>query len=162
MKVASYRTSQHGLSTGAFGFAFLLGPAGGESGHIARSACVLIVEDDYLVALELEHRLTQAGFDLAGIAATAEEALELAAAKSPEVAIMDIRLAGVTDGVDVAMELMDRFSIPSIFATAHGDPATKKRAERAKPLGWLEKPYSADELITLINAALSTDKSTKG
>ena len=115
---------------------------------------ILIVEDDYFVALEVEHHLTQAGFVVVGIAATAEQALDLAVANKPVLAIMDIRLAGRRDGVDTAIELSSSHGIPSIFATAHCDTQTKKRAELAKPLGWLQKPYSSDSLIALVHEVL--------
>jgi DNA-binding NarL/FixJ family response regulator len=112
------------------------------------------VEDEYFVALDLEQRLLEAGFEVVGIAAMAEEALEIAATRKPELAIMDIRLAGPRDGVDTAVQLLADLRLPSIFATAHADPETKKRAEQAQPLGWLQKPYSTELLIEVVTAAL--------
>jgi two-component system, response regulator PdtaR len=131
----------------------LRAPADGKSGSALRPVRILVVEDDYFVAIELEHRLKEAGFEVVGIAGTADEALEMASQR-PELAIMDIRLAGLRDGVDAAIELLARFGVPSIFATAHGDQDTRKRAEPAKPLGWLEKPYSPESLIALVNMTL--------
>ena len=84
---------------------------------------LLIVEDDFLVALELEHQLRAAGFDITGVAATAAEAIEWAGADRPDLAIMDIRLAGPSDGIEAAFELHMRYGIRSIFASAHADPA---------------------------------------
>src|ERR671914_540257 len=84
------------------------GPAGEMSGagvRAIRPARVLLVEDDYFVALELESHLLEAGFVVVGTATTAEEAIVLAASESPELAIMDIRLAGLRDGIDAAIEL---------------------------------------------------------
>jgi DNA-binding NarL/FixJ family response regulator len=63
----------------------------------------LIVEDDYLVALELEHRLIEAGFDVVGVAGSADEAVTSAASNRPDVAIMDIRLGNGRDGIDAAL-----------------------------------------------------------
>src|SRR4051795_12889414 len=97
-------------------------------------------EDDYLVAIGLEHNLQEAGFEVVGIAGTAEEAVGLAAELKPHLAIMDVRLAGRRDGVDAAIELHATYGIPSLFATAQGDPATRARAEAAQPAGWLMKP----------------------
>ena len=116
---------------------------------------ILIVEDDYFVAIDLEHRLQEAGFAVVGVATCAEEALELAAAEKPVLALMDIRIAGARDGVETAIELQRSFRIPSIFATAHGDEATRKRAEEARPRGWLQKPYSSAALINAVRSALS-------
>ena len=110
------------------------------------------------MALELEHRLLEAGFLVVGTASTAEEALELAASEKPELAIMDIRLAGLRDGIDAAKDLNAKLGVPSIFATAHANEAIRKRGEDAKPLGWLQKPYSTDALITLVNKAVSRPK----
>lgn len=92
---------------------------------------------------------------MVGIAGTAEEALRIAAAARPELAIMDIRLAGARDGIDAAIELASTLGVPSIFATAHEDEATRRRAELAHSLGWLQKPYSAETLIALLNRVLS-------
>lgn len=120
-----------------------------------RPARILMVEDDYIVALELEHRLTEAGFDVVGVAGTAEEAVDLARDERPELAIMDIRLAGPRDGVDAAIDLL-AMGVACLFATAHGDEQTRWRAAAAKPLGWLQKPYSSQALIEAVNQALAT------
>jgi len=119
-----------------------------------RSARLLIIEDDYLVGLELEYHLTAAGFAVVGIAATVDEALAMTAADKPELAIVDIRLADERDGVDAAVELNARFGIRSIFATAHADADTRRRGEAANPIAWLQKPYTPEALIALINEAL--------
>jgi DNA-binding NarL/FixJ family response regulator len=111
---------------------------------------ILIVEDDYFVATDLEHALTDAGFVVVGIAVTAQEAVDLSAATQPELAIMDIRLAGARDGIDAAADLLSRFGIRSVFASAHGDDATRSRAEKVRPLGWLTKPYSTQAAVETI------------
>ncbi|WP_245510846.1 response regulator [Rhizobium leguminosarum] len=116
---------------------------------------ILIVEDEFLIALELEYRLRDAGFEVIGIAATAGEALSIAASGRPALAIMDIRLAGHTDGIQAAIQLNATLGVRSIFASAHADPETRKRAAAASPIGWLQKPYPADALINLIRQHLS-------
>ena len=130
-------------------------PAGGAQPGASRPARILVVEDDYFVALELEYLLLAAEFIVVGVAATAEEALDIAAVESPDLAIMDIRLAGVRDGVEAAGELFAKLGIRSIFATAHVDRRTRQRAEPVQPLGWLQKPYSAESLLTTVRAALA-------
>lgn len=119
-----------------------------------QAARVLIVEDDYLVSLDLESRLRDAGYDVVGISATAEEAIDGAEAARPHLVIMDIRLAGERDGVDAAIEIFERFNIRSVFATAHVNAETKARAHAARPAGWLQKPYSDAALVSAIEAAL--------
>lgn len=121
-----------------------------------RQPRVLLVEDDYFIVLEMEYRLLQAGFAVVGIARTADEAVQIASSERPDIAVMDIRLAGGRDGVDAAKELFTTMGVPSIFATAHADQETRCRAEEAQPRGWLEKPYSAESLITALNAAFAS------
>ena len=111
---------------------------------------ILIVEDEFLIALELESSLLDAGYRVVGIAVTAKEAVAMARSEQPDLVIMDIRLADRSDGVDAAVELFDTFGIRSIFASAHADAETRKRAAPAKPVGWVQKPYSAEALIRLI------------
>jgi DNA-binding NarL/FixJ family response regulator len=126
------------------------------SGGAASPPRILIVEDDFLVATELEYQLTQAGFDVVGVATSAEDALALAEEHEPSLAVMDVRLAGNRDGVDAAIQLFRTLGIRSIFATAHADGETMARAKTASPLGWLQKPYSSAALIQIIKAALSS------
>jgi two-component system, response regulator PdtaR len=113
---------------------------------------VLLVEDDYFVSLEIEHQLILAGFDVVGVATTAEEAVGIARGRHPELVIMDVRLSGPRNGIDAAIELMDEYGIHSIFATAHDDIGTRSRAARAEPLGWIQKPYVPAQLIEMINS----------
>jgi DNA-binding NarL/FixJ family response regulator len=116
---------------------------------------ILIVEDDFLIALQTETALTQAGFSVVGIAATAEEAIAFAKQRRPLLAVMDIRLAGERDGIDAAGELFRELDIRCIFASAHDDPHTRERAESYAPLGWLTKPYTMASLVAMIIAAQS-------
>jgi DNA-binding NarL/FixJ family response regulator len=115
---------------------------------------ILIVEDDFLIATQAEDTLIDAGFDLVGIAASAEEAIELAAAQRPALAIMDIRLAGARDGIDAALELFQRYQIRCIFATAYSGQESRSRAAPAAPLGWLPKPYTTVSLVESVRKAL--------
>lgn len=117
-------------------------------------ARILVVEDDFLIAMQTEAALAAAGFDVIGTAATAEQAIELAEKERPVLAVMDIRLASKRDGIDAARELFQEFNIRCIFATAHDDETTRKRAAPYAPLGWLAKPYSTASLIALVTAAV--------
>ncbi len=115
---------------------------------------VLIVEDEFFVALDLETTLQRAGFEVVGVANNAGDAVRLAESQRPSVVIMDVRLAGDSDGIDAAIEIFERFGIKSVFATAHYDPGTLARATRANAAGWLVKPYSSQSLIAAVKAAL--------
>lgn len=125
----------------------------------ATSRQVLIVEDEFFVALDLETTLQGAGFDVVGVANNAHDAVRLAEAHSPSVIIMDVRLMGDRDGVDAAIEIFERFGIRSIFASAHHDAGTKARASRANAAGWLAKPYSSQSLLATIEAAINSQGS---
>jgi DNA-binding NtrC family response regulator len=119
-----------------------------------RTPRILIVEDEYLVANEVEAALADAGFEIAGIAASAAEALRLARLEKPSLAIVDIRLIGPRDGIEAAIEMAQILGIRSVFTTAHSDPAMRARAAPAAPLGWLPKPYRMEQLIATVRRAL--------
>jgi len=115
---------------------------------------ILVVEDDYFVAMDLEGGLRDAGMEVLGPVPTAEEALAIAKAEHPILAVMDIRLAGEKDGIDAALELYRELGIRCIFASAHVEPPYRQRAAPAEPLGWVQKPYSVDTLVAAVKRAL--------
>ena len=117
----------------------------------------MIVEDDFLVASEAEAALIEAGFNVAAVVASAEDAIAAASKQRPDLAIVDIRLAGKRDGIDAAIELFKDYGVPCIFATAHSDAHARSRAEPAQPLGWLQKPYSMPSLVRLVRDAVDKD-----
>jgi len=118
-------------------------------------ARIMIVEDDYLVASEIESALADAGYEIVGVAASAAEALDIAAARHPILAVMDIRLVGPRDGIDVALELFGTHGIRCIFASAHQYPEARERARPAAPLGWVPKPYTMQSLLEVVRRAVS-------
>jgi DNA-binding NarL/FixJ family response regulator len=138
-------------------------PVASETGNVAKAApqrpAILIVEDDFLIAMEAESALIAAGFQIIGIAATAEEAISLARAHKPAIAIMDIRLAGRRDGIDAAGDLYSEIGLRCVFATAHDDPQTRARATPLSPLGWLSKPYTMTSLINQVREAIAKSSS---
>jgi DNA-binding NarL/FixJ family response regulator len=129
---------------------FALDDRSGAAKAAAMQAPILVVEDDFLVAMQIEAALTEAGFALSGIAASGEEAIAMATAIRPALALMDIRLAGQMDGVDAALALFRAHGIRCIFATAHHDPEVRRRAAAAEPLGWLQKPYSMPAMLDAV------------
>jgi DNA-binding NarL/FixJ family response regulator len=120
----------------------------------AQRRCILLVEDDFLVGMEVETGLQEAGYEVAGVAATADEAVALAAARRPALVVMDIRLASERDGVDAAVEIFRTLGIRSLFASAHGDAEVRARAVAARPLGWVAKPYRVETLLAAVAKAL--------
>jgi two-component system, response regulator PdtaR len=119
-----------------------------------KPARIMIAEDDYLVASEMEGALRDAGFEVVGIAASAKEVLELASVQRPLLVVMDIRLSGQRDGVDAAIDLFSLHGVRCVFATAHHAADTRLRAKPANPLAWVAKPYTMKALIKVVRKAV--------
>lgn len=122
----------------------------------AQSAGILVVEDEYLVAMQIQETLESAGFDVVGLASTGEEALDIAARERPALAIVDVMLGGPMDGIDTAATMFRRHGIRSLLATAHYDHGTWERAEPDSSIGWLPKPYTTMALVLKVRSALRT------
>jgi two-component system, cell cycle sensor histidine kinase and response regulator CckA len=114
---------------------------------------LLIVEDEAIVAMDLQQRLERLGHQVVGTAATGEAAIRRAGETRPDVTLMDIRLKGEMDGVAAAAEIDRRFDTPVVFLTAHSDTATVQRATGAEPFGYLVKPVDDRELEIAIAVA---------
>lgn len=115
---------------------------------------ILIVEDEILVARDLEQQLTALGYQAVGIAATGARALQLVAESQPHLILMDIRLQGALDGIATAEQIRQRHLLPVIYLTAHADSATAARARVSEPFGYILKPFEERELRTIIEMAL--------
>ena len=115
---------------------------------------ILVVEDEAVVAMDIEMRLSSLGYKVAGRAATGEQAIGLAAREYPELVLMDIHLAGDLDGIATAGEIRDRFRLPVIFLTAFAEEATLERAKQVEPFGYILKPFHDRELKSTIEIAL--------
>lgn len=124
------------------------GAAGEETAPAAdaRRLRVAIVEDEAIIAIELEELLTAIGAEVVGVALTAEEAVRLAEEERPDAMTMDVRLKGERDGITAALEIYERFGIRCVFVSAYGDAETVARARSASPLGWITKPLRRDQL----------------
>lgn len=114
---------------------------------------ILIVEDEIIVARDLQLQLSKLGYHVVGIAARGDEAIELTDRLRPDLVLMDIRLKGAVDGVEAAKAIRTR-SVAIVFLTAHADEETLKRACVAEPLGYLLKPFEERELRTTIELAI--------
>jgi two-component system, response regulator PdtaR len=117
------------------------------------SVRVLVVEDEWLISIEIEAALLDAGYVVVGVAGDADEAVAMAARLKPDMATMDIRLDGDRSGIDAAHELYQRFGLRCLFISANSAPDLRKRADSARPLGWLTKPFMSGELVQAIDAA---------
>jgi len=115
---------------------------------------IFVVEDEAIVALDIQTRLTRLGFEVAGLAADGAEALRMVEASRPDLVLMDVRLSGPMDGIDTARELSLRHRLPVIYLTAMSDDATLERAKLTRPFGYLSKPFEDHELSVVIEMAL--------
>jgi PAS domain S-box-containing protein len=116
---------------------------------------LVIVEDEGILALDLERSLCAAGFDVRGVATDAESALELVERERPDLVLMDIRLRGQHDGIETAAQLKRRFDVRVVYLTANGDPRTIERAQQTEPMGYLLKPFRKPDLINAIAVGLA-------
>jgi DNA-binding NarL/FixJ family response regulator len=122
---------------------------GGDSCHTLlgkRALRVLVVEDEFFISLHTKEMLQALGHTVVGIAVSANQAVQLAERDKPDVVLMDIRLNGDRDGIEAAEEIYSRLGIQSIFVSANSDPRTRERAAALQPLGFLQKPLSAERL----------------
>jgi two-component system, response regulator PdtaR len=121
----------------------------------SKPVSILIVEDEALIASYIEEVLGESGFRVAGIAASGPEALSLAAENPPSLALVDIRLTGPIDGIELACLLRQRFAVPAIFLSGLADSDTTARAKAAQPLGFLPKPFLPSQVFNAIQRALT-------
>ena len=125
------------------------------SGDTSKPPAILIVEDEALIAANIEEVLAESGFRVAGVASSALEALSIAEETRPRLALVDIRLPGDMDGIQLACRLRDEYGVPSIFLSGLLDSAITMRAREARPLGFLRKPFRPSQVFNAIERALS-------
>jgi AmiR/NasT family two-component response regulator/signal transduction histidine kinase len=115
---------------------------------------IVIVEDEGLIAADLESRLKSAGYQVPGTADSAQPALKLIRETSPDLVLMDIRLKGEQDGIQVAETVREQFNIPVVYLTAYEDRATLERATRTQAYGYIKKPIASASLKGSIEMAI--------
>lgn len=120
----------------------------------APKAKLVVVEDEGILALDLERSLSSAGFEVR-VACDAESALTMIANDRPDLVLMDIRLRGSIDGIELAAELKERFDVRVVYLTANGDQRTIARAEHTEPMGYLLKPFKKPDLHNAVTIGLA-------
>ena len=118
------------------------------------SETIMIVEDEGIVALELEECLQQMGYTVPAVVASGAEAVAKAAEVKPDLVLMDIRLKGEMDGIQAAQKIMAEQGIPVVYLTAYSDDTTVRRATETSPFGFVLKPWEERSLQIAINMAL--------
>jgi glycosyltransferase involved in cell wall biosynthesis/CheY-like chemotaxis protein len=122
---------------------------------------ILVVEDEIIVAMEMKHHLESMGYSVVGVAATGEEAIEVALEKNPDVILMDIMLKGNMDGVEAAKKINSNQDTHIIYTTGFSDKELLKRAKVTEPHGYILKPLNTDEVNANIQMAIYKKESEK-
>lgn len=117
-------------------------------------AKILLIEDEAVVALEIQTRLIQMGYDVSGICNTGEDAIARAMEIKPDVLLTDIMLAGKINGVEAARQIREKHGTMIIYLTAYSDDATLRQAADTEPCGYIVKPYDPRTLRATIELAI--------
>jgi two-component system, cell cycle response regulator len=127
--------------------------------NAADPVSILLVEDEGLIARDLEDTLTRLGYRVSGVASEGAEAIEMARELHPQLVVMDVSLRGELDGIEAACAIQEDAPVPVIFLTGHTDTETLQRAVMTGPLGYLIKPFQEDDLRCAIEVAIHKHRS---
>lgn len=117
-------------------------------------ARLLVVEDELIVARNIETRLRRSGYTVLDIVSSAEAAIEKAQQIRPDLVLMDIVLQGEMDGIEAARQIWQESHIPVVYLTAYADDATLSRARQTSPFGYILKPLRGEDFHATIQMAL--------
>lgn len=121
-------------------------------------ARIQIVEDEAIIAMELESQLQGLGYEVTSVMNTGEKAIEKAEEDRPDLIMMDIRIKGEMDGIDTAKIIRNKVGIPVIFSTAYLDQEKIERAKITMPFGYVLKPIQERDLKVTLEMALYVAK----
>ncbi len=117
---------------------------------------ILIVEDNVIIADDMQSMLEEIGYEIVDNVIVYEQAEEVLKAKQVDLVLIDIILASDKTGIDLGKHIRDKYNIPFIFVTSNSDRATVESAKTVKPNGYLVKPFEQQDLYTSIEIALSS------
>jgi len=115
---------------------------------------ILIVEDESIVAKDIQHSLKKLGYTVVGICSNGDDAIKTAEEMSPDLVLMDIMLKGDMSGIEAADQIRQRMNIPVIYLTAYADESTLNKAKVTEPYGYIIKPFKEIDLHTAIEMAI--------
>jgi len=113
---------------------------------------ILIAEDETIIRLDLRELLERSGFEVVAEARDGEEAVELALAESPDLALLDVKMPKL-DGIDAARRILEERPMPIVMVTAYGEKELVARAVEAGVFGYLVKPFREQDLLPAIRTA---------
>lgn len=126
---------------------------------MAEQTRILIVEDETIIAMDLQETLREAGYAVIATLPSGEDALHLCTEERPDLVLMDVHLQGALNGIETAQRLRENYSLPSVLLTAHYDPETLAAAQQAGVFAYLIKPYDQRELCATLATALARARS---
>lgn len=115
---------------------------------------ILVVEDELIIAEDIRTKLAGLGYNVIGLAMTADEAEKYLSEEIPDLVMLDIMLKGERDGIDLGRIIRDHYKIPFIFLTSYSDRETVERARSVLPDGYLLKPFTDKDLFAAIEVAI--------
>ncbi|TNE48410.1 MAG: diguanylate cyclase [Deltaproteobacteria bacterium] len=115
---------------------------------------IMVVEDESIIALSLQRKLTNLGYQVPTVVPSGEEALEQVASSPLDLILMDIMLKGEMDGIETAKQIQQTHSIPIVYLTSYSDKQTFQQAKQTAPAGYLSKPFDERRLQIAIEMAL--------
>jgi CheY-like chemotaxis protein/DNA-binding PadR family transcriptional regulator len=115
---------------------------------------ILVVDDEAIITMQLEERLSAMGYTVAGMAASGEEAVEKARRIRPDLVLMDIVMPGKMNGIEAAKIVTGELDIPVVFVTSYADDAIIEKAKSVRPYGYIVKPFNELEIKAAIEVAL--------
>lgn len=114
---------------------------------------ILIVEDEPIIATDIEMTLSKNGYSIVGIAYSSTNALDMLKNRSPDLVILDIAIKGDKDGIDLASIIRQHYSLPFIYLTSYSDKLTLERVKPTIPYGYIVKPFKDKDILTSIDIA---------
>lgn len=121
-------------------------------------ARIMVVEDEVIIAQDIQSTLIKLGYDVPLFVTSGESALDQIGVVKPDLVLMDIHLSGEIDGVATADKIRRNSRLPVVFLTAHSDEATLRRARITEPFGYVLKPFEERELQIAVDIALYRHK----
>lgn len=115
---------------------------------------VLIVEDEVIIALYIKKQLESLGYTITDLVSSSEEALSSFIQNTPDIIIMDVKIEGDLNGIEVVLEIRKTSKIPVIFLTGNSDNKTIKMIERLENYFLLVKPVTKEELSLALNSII--------
>jgi CheY-like chemotaxis protein len=118
---------------------------------------ILIVEDEAIIALDIQCTLENLGYRVPAVVSSGEESIKKASEVHPDLILMDIKLSGNIDGISAAKEIYNRFGIPVVYLTAYSDEKILEEITRIMLFGYVNKPFDERILKSTIEHALSRE-----